>query len=60
MPAPEGVRHGKAVHPFELIERIRDEYEYQGKKPSQIYREYAHIPRDTLRDWIFYRGRLRS
>lgn len=58
--APEGIKHGKAVHPFEVVESIRDEHEYQGRPPREIYRRYAHIAQDTLRDWLYYRTRTRA
>lgn len=55
--APEGIRHGKSYATFDQVEHIRDEYEYNGKMPSQIAREYGY-PLNTVKDWCYFRTRL--
>lgn len=57
MGAPEGIRHGKATAPFDLIERIRDDYEYCGMKPKELSLKYG-ISLNTIRDWVYWRTRL--
>ena len=57
--APEGIRHGKAKHSFEFVEKIRDEHEYDKVPPRKLVAKYQVSPH-TLRDWLFYRTRTRA
>ncbi len=54
MGAPEGIRHGKAEHPFALIEYIRDCKEYRGDTLREICKKFPNISRNTLMDWVYY------
>jgi len=55
MPHAQGIRHAKAVAPFETVELARELHE-GGMKPKQIAKTLGY-PLDTVNDWIYYRTR---
>jgi hypothetical protein len=57
MPAPHGIRHGKAVVEFSEIEMIRDLHEYHGVTPKMLAYKFGYSL-NTIRDWVYYRTRI--
>jgi DNA-binding transcriptional regulator YiaG len=56
MPAPHGLRHGKATVPFEDIKLIRELYEHHGVRPKELAHKFD-VSINTIWDWVQYKTR---